>query len=243
MRGSWTVHILLLGLAGLISAQEAGDDKKDPPPAGVAVGRNVPGSFHPYNVTARTVPLTEPEKDGKGEKTPRPDTKGKYHCLVTEYDLDPVVVLFLRNADEAPAVKALLQKLDAAMDSRPSARLRAFAVALLEDQVDKDGKKIPANVTRDDDQRKEAAERLSKLADELKLRGVVLTVAAPSDVEKWKLDTKSAANVVAYKRLKVQAVHNLGRDQLEKAESPEAAAVLESVQGLLEASKPGKGKK
>src|SRR5262245_23771992 len=58
---------------------------------------NVPGSFHPYNVNARQLTpeeLIELEKEGKDRD--KYTSKGKFHCLVTEYDLDPVVMLFAR---------------------------------------------------------------------------------------------------------------------------------------------------
>src|SRR5262245_53783258 len=67
----------------------------------LAAGKNVPGTFHPFNVTARVIPPEEmestededkeKEKEKEKEKAKKPTytSKGKYHCLVSEYDLDP----------------------------------------------------------------------------------------------------------------------------------------------------------
>ncbi len=221
-----TLTALLVGL--LACAATAQDKDKDDKGEGAAVGKNVPGTFNPFNVTARIVPMAEPDEKGKGEKTPRPDTKGKFHCLVTEYDMDPVVLLVLRDADEAAGVKSLLKKLDAAIGRNSGARLRAFVVCHFDGLV---------NVVTQDERRAELAEKLTKLAEDLKLKGVVLTLAAPADLAKWKLDTKAAANVILYRRLKVEAVHDLSRDKLEKEEDAALDAVLADVKDKLKAAR------
>ena len=70
-------------------------------PTGIEVGKNLPGSFQPYNVNVAVPLAEEPEPDpkDKGEKRPKYTSKGKFHCLVSEYDLDPVVMLVARGLD------------------------------------------------------------------------------------------------------------------------------------------------
>ena len=239
MRPRTAAALLPLLLAFAAAAQDADDkDKPKPSPSpGVKVGKNLPATFNPYNVTTRIVLAVEPDAKGKGEKTPRPSTKNKFHSLITEYDLDPVVMLVARNLDDSAGFRDLLQKLDAAVDRNSSSRLRCFATFLLEDRMDKEGKTEPADVMTFDKERGELASRLEKLADDLKHKGVVLAVAAPNDLAGFKLDEKAALNVVLYNRLKVEAVHDVSRDKLEAAGGAEVGAILKEVAEKLKAAK------
>src|SRR5262245_6936901 len=106
MRRPFVCFSLFLLFAALAAAQDKG-------PA-LAVGKDLPGTFHPYNVTARAVALAEPEPEGKGKKEEAPPTtKGKYHCLISEYNLDPVVMIFARGVEDNKAFVAALKKIDA----------------------------------------------------------------------------------------------------------------------------------
>ncbi|MBY0232689.1 MAG: hypothetical protein K2W96_25700 [Gemmataceae bacterium] len=238
--GAALLASLLLAFAA--SGQD-GDGKEKPkdkkePPAGVKVGANLPATINPYNVTARVVPLVEPDKEGGGAAKPvAASTKGKFHSPITEYDLDPVVFLVARGLDDSAGFRDLLKKIDAAIGRNAAARLRCFVVFLLEDITDKEGKTVSADVVTFDRQRGELAGRLEKLADDLKLQGVVLTIAAPKDVAPFKLDGMAALNAVLYNRLKVEAVHDVGKDKLEKEDGAEAGAILKDIAGKLKAAK------
>src|SRR4051794_25861979 len=82
--------------------------------------QNVPAAFHPYNVTERKKTpeeLEEAEKDDLAKDKLKEEALtnvGKFHCLVTEYDLDPVVMLFARGLNDSEGFKELLKRLDAA---------------------------------------------------------------------------------------------------------------------------------
>src|SRR5262245_52629352 len=79
--------------------------------SGPQPGKPLPGSFHPFNVN--------------GEKG-----KGKYHCLVCEYGLDPVVLVFADNPKD-PQVIDLLKRLDALVKKeQKTSYLHSFAVFL-----------------------------------------------------------------------------------------------------------------
>ena len=164
-------------------------------------------------------PTPEPEK---ATKEPR-STKHKYHCLITEYDMDPVVMLVARNLDDSAGFRDLLQKLNTLVDTNQRIRLRAFVVALYDDLTD---------VVTQDDKRDELAGRLERLAGDLKLGGVVLTLAAPKDLAKFKLDETAALTAVVYHKLKITAVRDFNRDVLEKPDGPEAKALLGDVSAL-----------
>jgi hypothetical protein len=208
--------LALLLLAASVFAQGKG---------GLSVGADVPGTFHPYNVTARVDPTPEPEK---ATKEPR-STKHKYHCLITDYDMDPVVMLVARNLDDSAGFRDLLQKLNSLVETNQRLRLRAFVVALYDDLTD---------VVTQDDKRDELAGRLERLAGDLKLTGVVVALAAPKDLAKFKLDETAALNALVYHKLKITAARNFNRDVLDKADGPEAKALLGDVSALVEKLNP-----
>jgi hypothetical protein len=214
------VLALVLG-APTRSAEEGGP---------LVVGKNVPASFHPYNVTARLTAKEEPDEEDPDVKVKKVDytTKGKFHCLVTEYDLDPVVMLFARNLEENAAFRDLLTKIDAAIDRNPAVRMRSFVVFVSDDI---------ANVVADDDKRVEAAKKIQKVADDLKLKNVVLTLASKSDVAKYALDDAAALTAVLYKQLRIEAVHKVSRDKLDKADADAVKAIMKDVAGKLKATR------
>jgi hypothetical protein len=216
------VVVLVLVVCGPTrSADEAGP---------LAVGKNVPGSFHPYNVTARIVVKEEPDEEDADVKVKKVayTTKGKYHCLVTEYDLEPVVMLFARNLEDNAALRDLLVKLDGAIERNPAVRLRSFVVFVADDI---------ANLVAEDDKRGEAEKKIQKVADDLKLKNVVLTLASKSDVAKYGLDDATSLTAVLYKQLKVEAVHKLPRDKLDKADAEAVKAIMTDVAGKLKATR------
>lgn len=225
----------LLLLVGLVAAQDKG-------PA-LAVGKDLPGTFHPYNITARTVELPEPDpKDKKGD-APAAKTKGKFHCLISEYNLDPVVMIFAGEVEENKAFVALLKKLDKAIEAQPGLRLRAFVVF-----VDKDIKKVlgegdtkdlkEGKVLEVDAKRDKAVKRLETAFATWVPRQVVLTLAGTEDVEKYGLDPTVPVTAVLYHKLRVKAVHKIGKDGLEKEDSPAIKALLADVTDKLKAKVP-----
>jgi hypothetical protein len=144
--------------------------------------------------------------------------------------MDPVVMLVARNLDDSAGFRDLLQKLNTLVDTHQRIRLRAFVVALYPDDL--------TDVVAQDDKRDELAGRLERLAGDLKLGGVVLTLAAPKDLAKFKLDEAAALNAVVYHKLKITAVRDFNRDVLEKPEGPEAKALLADVAALVEKLNP-----
>ncbi len=197
----------------------------------LVVGKNVPTTFHPYNVTARLAAKEEPGDDEDADvKIKKVDytTKGKFHCLVTEYDLDPVVLLFARNLEDNAAFRDLLGKLDGAIERNPGVRMRSFVVFVADDI---------ANVVAEDDKRVEAEKRIQKVADDLKLKNVVLTLASKSDVAKYALDDASALTGVVYKQLRIEGVHKVSRDKLDKADADPVKAIMKDVAAKLKATR------
>jgi len=172
-----------------------------------APGSNVPGPFLCYNLN--------------GKK------KDRFHCLVTEHELDPVAAVFVRGAEVREyGLKDLLAKLDdrdalaksdSAVKANSLARLACFAVFVTEALKD---------LSREDDQREKLVAALEKQADPGKLKHVVLGLATADAVAGWKLDKDADVVVVLYKNYRTAAVHNLKWAQLKmKPDDPPPAAV------------------
>jgi hypothetical protein len=209
---------------------------REKPKVKLAVGENITATFHPYNVTASAAVKEEPDEDDKDAKKkdkikkPAYTTKGKFHCLITEYDLDPVVMLFARgNLEDNAGFRDLLQKIDGAIDRNPGVRLRCFVVFVADDIED---------VVKDDDKREEAAKKIQKkLADDLKLRQVVLTLASKADVSSYPLDPGMAVTAVLYQNLRIAAVHPVPLDKLDKADAEAVKAIMKDVAEKLKAAR------
>ena len=76
--------------------------------SGPQAGENVPGPFHPMNVTG--------------------ENKGKKHCLFCSSGDSPVAMIFAREA--TPEVIALIKKIDAATVKNSKGEMKSFVVFL-----------------------------------------------------------------------------------------------------------------
>lgn len=111
---------ILLSAALIVGGVQAGGAVK----SGPKVGDDVPGAFHPLNVT--------------GEE------KGKKACLYCANGANPVAVVFAREA--SPAVAKLLKQLDAATVKNGAAQMGSFAVfCSVKDGLDKQLEKLAAD--------------------------------------------------------------------------------------------------
>jgi hypothetical protein len=191
--------VLAFALAAAIQArsQEATKDVLKP-------GKDLPGPFTPYNVTG--------------------PAKGKFHCLVSDYGAEPVVMLVARGLEDDKAFRELLTQLDGAIERNPLLRLHAFVVFVRNDLAD------PSLM---DDKRQEVEKQVRNLADALKLKHVVLTLGGKADLEKYKLDDGAALTALLYRKLRIEASHAVGRGQVKDA----AGKVVEEVKSKLGAKK------
>ncbi len=185
-----TALVLLLAAGVGLAAQDAR--------SGPAAGSPLPGPFHPLNVTGAHA--------------------GNPHCLVCEYGLAPVAVVFCRSLpDQGKPLTALLQKLDAAVTQNARAGFKAFAV-LLTDDVNKE------------ETRKEGMRRLEDVGKGADLKNLILaldTAAGPAD---YKLSPDADVTVILYRELQVKANFTFKRDQLS---DKDVSAVLEGVKQML----------
>jgi hypothetical protein len=165
---------------------------KDKPPAketkgrSLEPGKDLPGPFHPFNATG-----------------PR---KGNFHCLVSQHGLDPMLLLFVRELQFSDSLKDLLRRVDNAIAKNPDVRLACAVVFLSEDLPD---------TVQNDDKREELAQKLADLANDLKLKHVILCLDGKADLEKYDLDRQEAAfTLVLYRKLRILDSESIARDQL-----------------------------
>lgn len=176
--------------------EDASGTKKD---ASLKVGNELPGSFHPYNVTG--------------------ENKQRFHCLVSEHGLEPTVLIFHKNVDFSDPLPALLKRLDSAIVKNPNSRLSAFVVFLPDDLPDATGSKGKDSEenSKNDDARLEWEKKIEAAASDMKLKNVVLCLDDKSDVAKYRLDDADLVTVVLYSKLKVLAVHALPKSDFNAA--------------------------
>jgi hypothetical protein len=210
----------------LLAGAPAASQDKDKEAAPLAAGKDVPGPFHAYNVTGVNVYEEAPKGTEKeGEKRLRYNSKGRYHCLVTHYDIDPVVMLFAQNLDGGEAFEAFLKKLDDKVGRNERVRLRAFVVFRYADVPD---------VLKSDNKRDAKAKALATLADKLGLKHVTFVLAGEPEVRKYGLDPGNALTAVLYRRLRIEALHALPPAQVTEEK---LQAILADVAGKLGAAR------
>lgn len=203
-----------LALLALVALSAAADDppadKKTPPAkkegtsnkkdiAPLKVGNNLPGPFHPYNVTG-------------------PD-KQRFHCLISEHGLEPMVMIFCKNVDFGDPLPSLLKRLDTAIDKNPSTSLGAFVVFLPDDLPDVVGSKDKDQDTnsKHDDARLELEKKIEQAGSDMKLKHVILCLDNKSDVAKYGLSDENLVTVVLYTKLRIVALHALPKSDFTEA--------------------------
>jgi len=137
--------------------------------------------------------------------------EGKFHSLVTEYGLDPVVLIISRDLEFGDPLRALLKQLDDTIEKNRAAGLHGFVVFVSED--------LPDVVTADD-RRDELAGRVRDLAGALMLKQVVLCLGGKAALEGYGAGD-AALTVVLYRNYKVLASYALAGDRVTDAQVKE----------------------
>ncbi len=156
--------------------------------APLQAGKDLPGAFHPYNVTG-------PHKQ-------------HFHCHISEHGLDPMVMIFHKNVEVGDPLANLLTKLDTAIDKNPGVRLGAFVVFLPDDLPE-----VVGSDDKNDDARNELEKKLEQVGADKKLKHVVLCLDSKTDVEKYNLSDTNLVTVVLYKKFKIAAVFALPQSE------------------------------
>jgi hypothetical protein len=169
---------------------------------------NIPGPFHAYNVTGKY--------------------KGRYHSHISEYGMEPMVMVVTREVEFGDPLKGLLKKIDDAIEKNPAARLHAFVVVLSDDVPD-----VVGADDKSDDKRIQVTTQLEDQAKALMLMHIDIELAGKADLQKYNLDDASFAFYL-FQRAKVTANHILKTDdKLTDAVTDEIMAVLAAKAGAL----------
>src|SRR5258708_3724640 len=170
---------LLLG-GVLLTAQDAGSGPKE--------GAFLPKPFSCYNFNGAH--------------------KGKFHCLVCDYALNPVVLIFAREPDEGKdaALNALLKRLDDAANEFKKHQFRAAVVFLSADaqsSATNPAETDPKKLVEEAKNREALYARLAERAAGFKgVDDAVFPAPGPKD---YGLDAKADVSVVFYNKLRVVA--------------------------------------
>ena len=225
--------VLIGGLAltgGLLSAQEKEAYRLKP-------NEPIPGPFQALSVV---VPAT----------TLKPVAQpNRFHCPVCEYRLNPAVLIFARQLDEAdesgmPApLTRLLRKLDGVVDKHPDAELGICAVfndggymKLIEKEIDDGAKADDQELTkaiRFKDVEKAKLEKLAKSAD---LKHVALSLGSPSN---YQVPPNTEVRVLFYQNHLAISDTALAKEKLTDAEIDK---IVKELEARLEELKKGEKK-
>ncbi|MCI0380426.1 MAG: hypothetical protein L0215_22810, partial [Gemmataceae bacterium] len=172
----------------------------------------LPGPFDSYNINGK-----------KG--------KGRQHCLVCEFGLSPVVMVFVKESPEGKvgALETLLAKLDAAVDNNQSADFASFVVFLSPDARNSANTKDENTVSLVEEARAREAlyARLEARAEKLKN---VVVACLPDAPKGYGLSPKAEVTAIFYRNHKVLANFAYGPGQLSEADADQ---IVKTVNGSL----------
>jgi hypothetical protein len=171
--------------------------------SGPEVGKDLPGPFHPYNVTGKRA--------------------GDFHDVLSAQGLDPAVLIFVRGTEAGDALQKLLADLDAIAEKTSKTRIAVAAVFLADDLKD---------VVKNDDLRKKYAEKLETIKTDAKLNSVILCLDSADGPKEYALNANAEVTVLLSDRLKVLANYAFAKGGLTKANVDAiVAAVKEKLSG------------
>ena len=148
---------------------------------------NIPGAFHPFNVTGAH--------------------KGRYHSRISEFGLEPMIMIFTRQSEFGGPLRDLLTDIDGVVEKNPTARLHPFVVVQSADLPE-----VVGATDQTDDQRLQLNKALEDAVDKLMLKHIDVDLAGKTDLEKFNLDDKSFAFFL-FQRGKVTASRVLSKEE------------------------------
>jgi hypothetical protein len=195
--------------------------------SGPQAGQLVPGSFAPFNLNG-------------------PIGKGRYHCLVCDYKLNPVVMVFARERADGKdkTVSDLLQRLDQALAKDQEGYLKSFVVYLSPAAA---SSVTDAKITDPDRLVAEAAARdalLDRLAARAtKLKHVVVSTYPAAGPRGYNLNPKAEVTVILYVKHKVTNNFAFGEGALNEKGIDEILQAVDTLSGKVRRKQPGPKKK
>jgi hypothetical protein len=149
---------------------------------------------------------------------------GKFHCPVCEFDLNPGILVFIRELEDVskPAVASLLKKLDAVITKHPLARLGGCAIVLddggyrqvLVAKLDDTSKVADLELTKVTAAKEEKEARLSGFAKKEELKNLTLALGSKGGPEKYKLNPNADVTALIYNKLKIVGSYAFTKGEL-----------------------------
>ncbi len=210
--------------------------------SGLGPGRLIGGPFLPYTLNDR---LTKAER-AKARKEEKDDKEiaaltGRFHCMVCEYGLKPVVAIFVREDPDAKAdanegaVQELLKKVDEAVERHQASYLNSFVIFLtpearssITEKKEEDTEKLVTEAVA----RAKLTERLTPLANSL--NHVVVGFFPAENLKGWDIAKQPGVTVMVYAKHKVLANHAFAEGKLKSAEVEQ---VIKGVDALFKKTK------
>lgn len=175
----------LLFSVSLVLAQDQARLISGPQP-----GQNLPGSFHPFNLNGKI-------------------GKDRYHCIVCEFGLHPVALVFARERSDGKdeTLTELIKKLDEAVEKDQDSIFRTAVIFLspaarssvTEEKIEEAAKLVAEAEARE--------ALIARLQGRIKnLKHVVVACMPPEGPKEWKIADKAEVTVVLYHKHRV--LHN-----------------------------------
>lgn len=218
MRRLLPLLVTLLSTVLLLATLNAGDAAKFP-----AKGSILPGSIQAFNINGK-----------KG--------KDRFHCLVCEFGLDPVVLVFAKEGPDGddPNLKAFLQKLDESVERHQESYLHSFVVVLspsAKNSVSEEKIEDAGELVKEAQNREKLTKRLTKLAEDLK--HVVVSYFPHEGPKGYNLSAEPGVTVILYAKHRVIESHIVAHGKLQ---DNEIERILKRVDAMIQ-SKATSGKK
>ncbi len=224
MRKRW-LPLTVTTLLATLGVLHAGDEFK----SGPTPGKNLPGSFQAINLNA---------PDGTAAK----ERVGHPHCMVCEYQLNPVVMTFIREGPDTnpQAIEDYLKAIEKAVErNRKISFLSGYTVFITPDAKSSATEpKIddPDALIKEAQVRTKLEERLQTLVKKSALKYVVAAYM-PEAPKSYNLSPKPGVTVVLYNKLKVEQVLAFPEAKFNAGATQE---VLKGITALVKG--PGKKK-
>jgi len=160
--------------------------------------------------------------------------KGKFHCLVCDYALNPVVLVFAREPEEGKdaTLNALLKRLDDAANEFKKHQLKSAVVFLSADAQSSATNPAEADPKKLVEEAKNREALYARLADRAAaFKGVDVAVFPAPGPKDYDLDPKAEVSVVFYNKLRVVASRAYSPGKLSEEEVDK---ILAKVKETLE---------
>ena len=181
---------VLFGLMFMLLASATAQEQGEQLQSGLKVGEVLPGPFDAVNINGKTA-------------------KGRQHCLVCDYGLNPVVMVFAREPAEGRdgPLTALLAKLDEAVNRHAGKHsLGSCAIFLSPDahnSANNAAEQDPQKIVEEAIAREALAKRLEERAE--KLKNVVVAYFTPEGPKDYQINPKAEVTVLVYAKHKILA--------------------------------------